>query len=110
MGSFGIVSDAPVTGPNIGVNDRRWQNLKRCGGFHSAAESTESGRGDRTRIVRAVEDNAAAPVVTAIRESLRCWWVAELVMMSSSASAMIFSSGGCDWQHNTAFWEFRLGA
>jgi hypothetical protein len=58
-GSFGIVSNAPVTGPKkefaIGVNDRRWHNLKRCGGFHSAAKSTESGRGDRARIVRAVE-------------------------------------------------------
>ena len=60
IGSFGIVSNAPVTGPKkefaIGVNDWRWHNLKRCRNFHSAAESTESGRGNRTRIVRAVED------------------------------------------------------
>src|SRR5580704_16211776 len=60
IGSFGIVSNAPVTGPKkefaIGVNDRRLHNLKRCGGFHSAAKSTESRRRDRTRIVRAVED------------------------------------------------------
>ena len=32
IGSFGIVSNAPVTGPKkefaIGVNDRRWHNLK----------------------------------------------------------------------------------
>ena len=36
-GSFGIVSNAPVTGPKkeftIGVNDWRWHNLKRCGGL-----------------------------------------------------------------------------
>ena len=60
IGSFGIVSNAPVTGPKkeftIGVNDWRWHNLKRCGGFHRAAKSTESGRRDGTRIVRAVED------------------------------------------------------
>ena len=60
IGSFGIVSNAPVTGPKkefaIGVNDWRRLNLKRCRGFYSASKSTESGRSDGVRIVRAVED------------------------------------------------------
>ena len=49
-----------LTGPKkeftVRLNDRRRHNLKHRGGFHSSAESTESGRRDRTRIVRAVED------------------------------------------------------
>jgi hypothetical protein len=58
--AFGVVSNAPVTCSKkefaTGVNDGRWHNLKRCWAFHSATERTESGRSDRVRIVRAVED------------------------------------------------------